>query len=294
MKAFNLAAIIMTTFGSLLAHAQGQLPPKTDDPKAKQPQEQKVTFTSNPGAQSQARAQNAGDLLKPKEKKITFITEKKAASREGGSNIGGSPDTIQVVTDWSSGVTKTLSDYFDAADFKKREGNFPLANSIFRSGLQDILEHANERLLERSTWTYKMAERTLALAERLEADHQDEAEFVVLTSLYRLIAKHAGLETQLTLYTKDLLDWFGKNMCFFKKDGGAYPSFNDRAFFITLASLAKGLREDFGSTTIGNAFGRLAEDAENVLAQNGSLSTNKIDAVTAAVRNLETIQKELK
>jgi|GEM_PF-3534286 len=263
-------------------------------------------------------------LLKPKQKKITFDL-KKASGHEGASNVGGSDDMIQVVTDWSLNISDQLRSYDESAVRKYADGNMLLAVDLYRQGLQKVLESAAENPAERLSWTYKTAERALSLSDRLSAKSTSiDAQFDILQYFYQLVDQHyrdldapysirgtsraldpVALDAKLRIYADDLLGWFQQKMIIPAQDGSVKPAYSNSAFLMTLATLSKGLSEDFGLqnqddpmlfqtryASVAKMLAHLSAQMENALAKPED-SSDRVNAVATANSTLKRIMQEL-
>jgi len=263
-------------------------------------------------------------LMKPKQKKITFDL-KKASDHEGASNVGGSDDMIQVVTDWSLSVSDQLRSFDESAVRKYADGNMLLAVDLYRQGLRSVLESATENPAERLSWTYKTAERALSLSDRLSAKSVSvDAQFDILQYFYQLVDQHyrdldapysirgirdacdpVALDAKLRIYANDLLGWFQQKMIIRAQDGSIKPAYSNATFLMTLATLSKGLSEDFGLqnqddpmlfptryASVARRLAHLSAQMENALAKPED-SADRVNAVATAASSLKRIMQEL-
>lgn len=202
------------------------------------------------------------------------------AQREGGSNVGGSEDhTASTYNDpWSDGVVDTLTEYQLIAVQNFADGNTLLAIQQYKTGLEEVLRTARTQQ-NRLSWTYKMAERSLELSSRLEAqaDRTNEKELratmlslesafeQIIANYYQLDVRFftpyrsicAGIrirdrynvqefEKVLRSYALLQIQWFQSKFVMTVNNEGVAPRYNSKIFLITLSSVAKGLSQDLG------------------------------------------------
>jgi hypothetical protein len=209
----------------------------------------------------------------------TRIAIHHASVSEGGSNVGGSEDHFAQNDPWADGVVDTLIEQEQIAVQAFADGNTVLAISHYKNGLEQVLQTAANPQ-NRLSWTYKMAERNLLLANRLEgvAGPNNEKDLrpivAMLQSTYELIEKYyysldiqfytpyrmscagqrtpvrydvAKFEDQLRSYSLKQIEWFQKKLVMSTDDQGTVPRYTSKVFLLSLASMAKGLSIDLGS-----------------------------------------------
>jgi hypothetical protein len=289
------------------------------------------TSTPKLALKTEAKKINLKNDSKKIETKRIVVPGLQTRAHEGGSNIGGSDDNIRIVTEWCDSVVDDLKTHEITAVQKYADGSAALAVDVYKQGLRSILEGAQQNSMDRLSWTYKTAERGLQLAERLTQDQAPvDAQIDVLRYYYQMVEDHYysldaryyiplyhggpsvnydvhAFEGRLQIYASELLSWFEQKMIQKSNDGSVTPAYSDRVFFMTLATVAKGLSEDLGPNTqsadpslfptryaqVARTLKRVANQMENVLAGNGSYS-NQPRAVQDGYRDLKRIQEELK
>lgn len=200
---------------------------------------------------------------------------------EGGSNVGGANDHYQMssVDPWVDGIVDTLSEQRMIAIQNFADGNMLMGIHQLKQGLTTVIETASNPA-SRLSWTYKMAERTLKLADRLQAvsnpsdDKQMLPVWHVLESSYQLIEKYyysldvqfytpyhvycttrSGrinydvnqFETIMTQYALKQVSWFQKSFVMNTSEIGTVPRYSAKVFLLTLASVAQGLSSDLSA-----------------------------------------------
>jgi hypothetical protein len=208
-----------------------------------------------------------------------------STSLEGGSNVGGSDDHFGTdATDpWADGVVDTLIEHAQIAVQAFADGSTQLAIQHYKKGLELILQTANAQQ-NRLSWTYKISERTLELANRLEASADQSSEkdlrpiVTLLQSSYQLIEQYyysldiqyltpyrmycanpqgripahydvIQFENMLRTYSLKQIAWFQNKFVMNTDQLGVVPRYSGRVFLITLASVARGLSDDLSGGT---------------------------------------------
>ena len=215
------------------------------------------------------------------------ITVQRASVSEGGSNVGGSEDHFAQIDPWADGIVDVLSEQEQiAVQAFAAGGNTLLAISHYKNGLIQVLQTANQPQY-RLSWTYKVAERALNLANALENSARAAASIenrdvndkdlkpimTMLQSAYENIEVYyytldvpyytpyrmhcagnrapqydlAKFEDQLRSYSVKQINWFKEKFVRSTDTQGTIPLHSSKVFLITLSSVARGLAIDLGS-----------------------------------------------
>lgn len=181
---------------------------------------------------------------------------------------------------WNDGIVEKLHRWDYAAAQSFADADPKRAISHYKSGLMEILDTASLDQ-HRLSWTFKMAERTLALVERLQALPPVDAErdinaiLLVLKSSYHMIENYyysldiqfwipyymvcrghwtnssinydlGQFEYILNQYSLSQVQWFKQNFVDITPDGVS-PRFSARIFLGVLSHVARGLSLDLGT-----------------------------------------------
>lgn len=185
-----------------------------------------------------------GQQNKSAPQRIVIQKQAPLASKEGGSNVGGSEDYLQIRT--SNQQLADLIDYERTAIEKFAQGNKSLSIDVLQEGLSNILESARTQA-DRETLTYRLAERAIQLSDQLKNEKNSyDANFNVLGFYYDLLTEKNAH------YSNELFAWFEQNMVIRLQDGTIRPNYSDRIFAMTLSNLSRGLSQDLKAAGYAN------------------------------------------
>lgn len=206
-------------------------------------------------------------------------SSQRVTAGEGGTNSGGTDVQYRAVTNdpWNDGVVDILNHKDYLAVQAWADGEPARAIHIYREGLLEVLSTATATE-HRLSWTYKMAERTLALVDRLQAlpvdnlERDQRAILLVLQSSYNMIERYYysldiqfwipyymvvrghwpqerihydinQFETVLNNYSLSQVAWFKKEFARLSTES-IIPLFSANVFLTVLSSVARGLAAD--------------------------------------------------
>lgn len=224
-------------------------------------------------------------------------------AREGGTNVGGSEDGINFVANpWDTGVIRIMERAKRSAAYNFADNKTDTAIKMLELQLEAVVQDANKYPDLNLSWTKKVANRTLEMAGRLEAEIKNPDDRVALFNVYLTaydvimdfykmdmnyiipynknkgvkgyVPDTSGMEYEMKRYIVTQGNWFTKRFITWTEEYGYSPKYTPRVVLVALSTLTKGLSQDLLN---GNIFPHAFEATSSQLLQISNDIENHLD-----------------